>query len=110
MAGPTPLTRSKLSREPKGPRESRSAIIRFASAGPIRGRRRSDSAGAVSRSKGIEGVALLEGGGARLRSFALDPLDPFDALDALAESTAAICASSAARALAGGPSSPRDAR
>ena len=93
MAGPTPLTRSKPSREPKGPKESRSAIIRLASAGPIRGRRRSDSAGAVSKSKGverIEGVEVLEGGERRLRSFALDALDPFDPFDPLAESTAAI--------------------
>lgn len=71
-------------------------MMRFARAGPMRGRRTRDSAGAVSKSSGVEGVdevdgSVLEGGS--LRVFALDPpepLDPFDALEPLALSTAAI--------------------
>lgn len=77
----------------------------------MRGRRTRDSAGAVSKSSGVEGVDEVDGsevleGGSR-RVFALDPLD---GLDTLAESTAAICARSAARAPAAGALSGRDAR
>lgn len=83
----------------------------------MRGRRTSDSAGAVSRSKGfdgIEGVGGLEDGSRRV--LALGPLEPpdrsapLDALDSLAESTAAICARSAACAPVAGALSGRDAR
>lgn len=80
----------------------------------MRGRRSSDSAGAVSRSKGVEGVEGVEGieGGSRgvLDRDALDPLDRFDPLRSLAESTAAICARSDARAFAAGALSGCDAR
>src|SRR5688500_9980237 len=80
--------------EPKGPRESRSAMIRFARAGPMRGRRTSDSAGAVSRSRGIEGVEVIDGTScARLDT--LDDLDDLDTLCSRAESTASICRRSA---------------
>ena len=114
MAGPTPLTRWNPSREPKGPSESRSAIIRFARAGPMRGRRSSDSAGALSRSSRVRGIDVVEGfevreGGSR-GILALDPLDPLDPRDSLAESTAAICARSDARAVAAGAWLGRDAR
>ena len=83
----------------------------------MRGRRSSDSAGAVSRSSGVQGVdaveeiAVLEGETRGVLALdPIDPLEPFDRLDSLAESTAAICARSDARALAGGPSLSRDAR
>ena|SRR5688572_31201115 len=80
----------------------------------MRGRRSSDSAGAVSRSSGVkavdgvEGIEVREGG--RRAVLAVDPLDPVNPLDSLAESTAAICARSDARAVAAGASSGRDAR
>lgn len=86
----------------------------------MRGRRTRDSAGAVSRSSGarggdgVGGIEVLEGGSRAVLT--LDPLDPpdprdpSDRLDSLAESTAAICARSDARALAAGASSRRDAR
>lgn len=80
----------------------------------MRGRRSSDSAGAVSRSSGIqrvdggEGIEVLEGGSRAV--LALDLLDPVNLLDSLAESTAAICARRDARAFAAGASSARDAR
>ena len=82
--------------EPKGPSESRSAMIRVASAGPMRGRRRSDSAGAVSRSTGevtedVEGVEVFDG----TPCARLDDLDDLDDLCSRAESTASICRCSA---------------
>ena len=50
MAVPTPLTRCSPSSDPKGPKESRLATIRAASAGPILGRDSMAAAGAKSRS------------------------------------------------------------
>lgn len=89
-------------------------MMRFARVGPIRGSRKRDSAGAVSRSSGVQGVDGVEGIEVLERGsrgvLALDPLDPLDPFDPLAESTAEICARSDARALAAGASSGRDAR
>jgi hypothetical protein len=52
VAGPTPLTRRSPSSDRKGPRESRLATIRLASAGPTLGKVSMASGDAVSRSIG----------------------------------------------------------
>ena len=59
--------------------------MRFASEGPMRGRRSSDSAGAISRSSGlavIEGVEVIEEASTArcLASLALDDLDTLEDL------------------------------
>jgi hypothetical protein len=68
-------------------------MMRFASAGPMRGNRSSASAGAVSRSRGVEiveGIEVIE----RMAvddSRDLDDLETLDDLCHRAESTASIC-------------------
>jgi hypothetical protein len=91
--------------------------MRRASAGPIRGKRSRESAGAVSRSSEVRGIDAAEGFEVLERGtrgiLARDPpvaLDPLEACDSLAESTAAICACSDALAVGGGVSSSRVAR
>jgi hypothetical protein len=49
-AGPIPLTRRRFAKEPKGPRLSRSTIIRRASTGPMPGSPSSSLADAMSTS------------------------------------------------------------
>jgi hypothetical protein len=71
--------------------------MRAASAGPMRGRRTSDSAGAVSRSKGAAGARSAEGAGGTARF--VRPAR--DERVARAESTAALCWFSAERAAGG---------
>src|SRR5688572_9035362 len=71
-------------------------MMRFASEGPIRGRRSRDSAGAVSRSRGevIEGaevVDVIEGTSRPRFLDTLGNLDDLDTVCALAESTSSIC-------------------
>jgi len=56
IEGPTPFTRLNPSIEPNGPRESRSATIRFASAGPIYRRPSISFTLATSRSTGPTGL------------------------------------------------------
>jgi hypothetical protein len=58
----------------------------------MRGSRSSDSAGAVSRSRGegVDVVEVIEGTAGRDRCRSLDDLDDLDALCSLAESTSAI--------------------
>lgn len=82
--------------------------MRRARAGPIRGSRSRDSAGAVSRSKGVEVVEGFEpieetSAAGCLDSLPLDclPLDDLDDPRLRAESTSAICCSRAALAAAG---------
>jgi hypothetical protein len=81
--------------------------MRFASEGPIRGRCSIASAGAVSRSRGVEDVDGVEGveGSLALEDPALDSLDAVDTLDdlcRLAESTSASWRSRASEAARGG--------
>ena len=109
MAGPTPRTRSNPSREPKGPSESRSATMRRASAGPMRGRRSRDSAGAVSRSTGTG----FGGSGDRGIGGDFERLGRAERRErgcTLAESTSAIWRASAARAASEGGVSLPEAR
>ena len=70
--------------------------MRFASEGPIRGRRSSDSVGAVSRSTGevvkdVEVVEVIEGTAPSRFLDTFDDLDDLETLCALAESTSSIC-------------------
>jgi hypothetical protein len=127
MAGPIPFTRaSSASNEPNAPCASRSATMRAASAGPIRGSVSSSAADARSISTGPAGGP---GGGATTgaatgSSARVTPrpaLAPFErraggrftrasVRPAAAESTAYRCASSAAAAAAGGLTPCRAAR
>src|SRR5687767_14149453 len=80
----------------------------------MRGRRSSDSAGAVSRSRGevievVEGVEVIEGASESpsldfLNLDILDDLDDLDTLAVRAESTSAICRCRASLAVCEGAS------
>ena len=97
IEGPTPLTRSRPSLEPKGPKESRSATIRRARAGPMCLKDSISSAVATSRSTGPG-----RGGTAFFLARRLGVRPAF-----LAESAAFIWDSRAARAAS--PTGPEDA-
>ncbi len=71
VAGPIPLTLRRPSIERKGPSESRLATIRFASAGPTRGRVSISGADAVSRSTKAASAARTPFGAFRPRLSAL---------------------------------------
>ena len=127
IAGPMPLTRaSSASNDPNTPLASRSATMRAASAGPIRGSASSSAADARSMSTGAgdcggngTNVDGATGSGVRVTPRPTSPrLAPRDgrrpardsARSANAESTACRCASSAAAAAAGGFAPWRAAR
>jgi len=111
MAGPIPLTRwSSASSEPKKPRASRSATIRVASAGPIRGRASSSFAVARSTSIGNDGA-----GGAPPEPRPLEPPRrprslPCGVVALAIESAARFCRASAVAAAGAGRRPPRAAR
>jgi len=96
IEGPMPFTRNNSSLEPNGPKESRSATMRRASAGPMCLKDSISSADATSMSTGPGRT-----GGAFPFPARLDFRPAF-----LAESAAFICDSSAARAA--GPTAPDD--
>lgn len=127
IAGPMPLTRaSSASNDPKAPFASRSATMRAASAGPIRGSASSSAAVARSMSTSPAGgagiganVGAATGSGGivsprpeltRFGRLAGRALPPRSSRSAAAESTAYRCAASAAAAAAGGRAPCRAAR